>query len=352
MRCRPGEYAYRSATWCCSSCSGCSCSAHQQRQVCLQQPKDLRGRRLQRRASQSPLWSHRQQGGRLSQTVGTSPLMTDEIEDVRSWLTEEGQGIFLLSPRFPGDAPRLINVDRRRLFRFFDYIYIPSQSENLSPAQVHVVNVLRLRLMLGGYSTDAHARVKARVVSAVISSSPQTVLEWGCGYDALNLRFPSTIQYVGVDLDREVVDFQSVLHVRCHEPSDDALRPLANSIDMIVSVFVFHFAIAEEHAIVMWSLLKNGGQILANVYRRNAQSRDALRSMFQHVGFTVARLVDPERLCADHEYWLLGREIDSATLDTRLANVVHAGNSSSAASGLRPQLLANKPRVSERESEE
>lgn len=224
-----------------------------------------------------------------------------------NWMLPQAEGIFLLNPQYTEDPPHSITLGDMTLHRFVDSIYVPCRLEDLTPSQVTVVNSLRLRLVAGGYMSDVHAAVKD-VFERALKSAPQSlIVEWGCGFDPMNLRVPLASRYIGVDLDPSVVEFQRRLRVEVYEPTDPKLRESYRSnVATIISIFVFQFAITPSDVQTMKELLAPGGSILANVYRRDEHSRMELERLFNEHGFAVARTPDPQRLCAGHEYWLLG----------------------------------------------
>jgi SAM-dependent methyltransferase len=229
-----------------------------------------------------------------------------DSSEFERWLMPEQEGVYLLDPRYQGERPRKASVGGTTLYRFLDVIYVPVPMEHLSVPQIQVVNALRLRLVAGGYMSPVHTAVKEVFSGIIDRRSPGLVVEWGCGFDPLDLRLRTTADYVGVDIDRAVVDFQRRLGVRCFEPDDPALGALLGGrVDLIARVFVCHFPIAEAHLGTMRSLLAPGGGIIANVYKRARESRGALAEEFRRRGFGIGRVDDDARLCADHEYWWL-----------------------------------------------
>lgn len=55
-------------------------------------------------------------------------------------------------------------------------------------------------------------------------------------------------------------------------------------------------------------MLRPGGFILANVYRRQAGSRQVLREAFEQRGLRVVAVPDPSGCCDGNEFWFIGRE--------------------------------------------
>lgn len=239
------------------------------------------------------------------------------------WLIPQQEGIYLLNPRCPAEPPREVIVGNTVLQRFMDSIYVPGRMEDLSRDQIQVVNALRLRLAAGGYMSEVHAAVKELFEKALDQFAPETVVEWGCGYDPMNLRVAPESRYIGVDLDPSVIAFQAQFGVEAYLPHDrQLLENFAGRVDAIVSVFVFHFDIPVDHMETMRSLLSPRGIVLANVYRRDVASRVELLDRFLRAGLSSARLDDPRALCEGHEYWLLSESLDRSKLRELLSEFV------------------------------
>jgi hypothetical protein len=120
----------------------------------------------------------------------------------------------------------------------------------------------------------------------ITSEQAQDVLEWGCGYRSIELAIPPTVSFSCVDLDPQVVKWQSARGCRCYHTSEP-LPPA--QYDAMVSIFVFHFHIAPAE--------------------------------FERAGLTVVSRDDPLALCARHEYWAMSRTRSFADLAALLARI-------------------------------
>ncbi len=203
-----------------------------------------------------------------------------------------------------GTPPPTLVYGGIALHRFMDRIYVPGPTEALSPEQITLVNALRRTLMLRDEVDQANAIVTQMFAGVIRSEDAHDVLEWGCGYNSIDAELPPTVSFSCVDLDPQVVKWQSALGLRCYHTSQPPLRA---SVDAIVSIFVFHFHVAGAHVQAMASALRPTGFLLANVYRRDDASRAALRAEFERQGLTVVSRDDPLALCARHEYWAMSR---------------------------------------------
>lgn len=117
--------------------------------------------------------------------------------------------------------------------------------------------------------------VKNALAAGVSMTGPNQVLEWGCGYHSMVDLFPGVGRCTWVDLDPAVVRWQRSNSCKDSKP-------------------VFHFRITNSHIRTMRRLLKPNGYVLANVYKRNGQSREHLRRAF-------------EKLEMRQEFWFIER---------------------------------------------
>jgi hypothetical protein len=217
-----------------------------------------------------------------------------------------------------GTPPPNLVYGELTLERFMDRIYVPVPIESLSPQQITLVNALRRTLMLRDEVGQASAMVTKVFADVITSEGAQDVLEWGCGYRSIEIAIPPTVSFSCVDLDPQVVKWQSARGCRCYHTSE----PLSPAqYDAIVSIFVFHFHIAPAHVQSMASALRPTGFLLANVYRRGRTSRAALRAEFERAGLTVVSRDDPLGLCARHEYWAMSRTRSFADLAALLETI-------------------------------
>ncbi|SDY68264.1 Methyltransferase domain-containing protein [Micromonospora pattaloongensis] len=219
-------------------------------------------------------------------------------------------------------APELRRGGREPV-RFMDVILLPLTTEDLNTRQIREVNKLRRQLMLGDQSAQyaTNHRVKSAMAAAVTRVGARSVLDWGCGYHPMRGLLEHRDHFVGVDIDPEVIADNLRHGVACL-PAQDAPTMLAGmAFDAIVSVFVFHFRMPPEHIESMVRLIGANGFILANVYRRSAESRQRLRRAFEARGLQVWTRTDPTRCAADHEFWLIAsprraHEVAETVLDT------------------------------------
>ncbi len=196
------------------------------------------------------------------------------------------------------------------LYRFMDSFYIEKENlEDLSPSEVE--NLCRARLKYPSLIGPANAKVKKIIENYVQIALPKKLFEIGAGKSPAIEKPPTETAYTTSDADSEAeyANEEKVLLFsanKCDLPYKDS------SLDMAIAVFVFQFKIYKPQIEELYRCLKDDGLIIANVYRRKDASRINLETDFKTAGFNVSRIADPQNLCRDHEYWLIGK--DSKTL--------------------------------------
>ncbi|MNR33546.1 hypothetical protein D3C85_1512280 [compost metagenome] len=98
-----------------------------------------------------------------------------------------------------------------------------------------------------------------------------------------------------------------------------------NYFEMVMAVFVLHFPFYKTQLDELHKRLKVSGVVIANVYRRSANSRERLIADMECSGFKVLKVQDANNLCVEHEYWILGKqdaqmEICASTLKELIAH--------------------------------
>lgn len=245
-------------------------------------------------------------GVRLRERPGDYTCIDDSLES----LVSLGHDIFM-APYAVGEVLPRRAVIRGQLYeRFMDFIFVPVPTHRLRPEQVWVVNHARQLIIAEsrGVACAVNARVRTRLMSHMSALNPSCVVEWGCGFSELTLDGVAQ-RVVLTDIDPLVVSYQKGRGRNCVLVSDLDRTVGPGAVDVIVAVFVFHFDIPDRHVRVMAELLRDGGTVVANVYRRDHAARRNLEETFERHGLTVARVSDTESLCRSHEYWLATRQV-------------------------------------------
>lgn len=218
-------------------------------------------------------------------------------------------GVFQLEPGAQGG--NIEYKDGKPLYRFMDSLYIREQNLHLlSPEDV--TNLCRARSnnidLIGG----ANYRVKEIFRKYLEIASPSIIFEIGAGTLPLMTAAPVGMTYILSDADPKAANEVSDGENFCvFSKSDYKLSYEDNYFDLVVAVFVFQFKVYEQQIKELYRCIGESGIILANVYRRPQGSRADLTKEFKSVGFFVSILDDPEKLCKEHEYWIIGKSESS-----------------------------------------
>jgi hypothetical protein len=200
-----------------------------------------------------------------------------------------------------------------------DVIRLPHRTEDLGFRQIQRVNRLRRPLIDDG-SSPQHAtnrRVKRAMAGGLLAAGATRVLDWGCGYHPLWPFLPGDVEYAAVDIDPEVVAENRQHGIDCYDPQDALLEFEGRPFRAVVSVFVFHFRLPQEHIDAMTRM---GDFVLANVYRRDPSSRRDLAAAFRSRGLEVTREKDPTEAVTGHEFWFIA---DPAVTQNLADKVLH-----------------------------
>lgn len=235
-----------------------------------------------------------------------------------------GSGVYVAGSGAVDNSPRRLVRDGKRLSRFMDSIYLDRPCEKLDIKKIQVLNEARRPLLERDGVGAVNRRVREALAAGVHATGAKQVLEWGCGYHPMRALLDG-VEYSGLDVDPRVVSHNREIHGRSNlYVADDELGDIADaSQDAIVSAFVFHFRLTRLHIATMRRVLRPGGVVLANVYRRSPTSRRELALQFRRAGFAVHRREDAEALCVDHEIWCMSvaDRPDSGLPDAALQSV-------------------------------
>ena len=207
---------------------------------------------------------------------------------------------------------------------FMDVIRLPQRTEDLGPRDIQRVNRLR-RPLIDDAGSRQHATnrlVKRAMADGLIAAGVTGVLEWGCGYHPLRPYLPRDVTFAGVDIDPEVVAENRRHGLACFPPGEAEVPFADRPLSAVVSVFVFHFRLPSAHIATMARLLGTDAFLLANVYRRDEQSRGRLITAFRGHGLVVTREKDPAEAATGHEFWFVARPAVTQNLADKVLHTV------------------------------
>ncbi len=220
-------------------------------------------------------------------------------------------GVYVCDPS-DQQIPDSFVADEAVYTSFMDYFYICVPSEELTSEQVHEICSRRRLNREWAQPGSVNSTVRGVFKSLVRHSAPSVLLEIGPGDSPLLLTSESgTLRYITADTDPSMVAANAAIGYESHEFVDLPLN--ANSVDLVIAVFVLQFRFDQEELDEISRMLNDRGVFAANVYRRSKESRDRLKSMVLKSGMQLRAIGDSSELCRDHEYWIAGRD------DLRLA---------------------------------
>lgn len=226
-------------------------------------------------------------------------------------------GVYKMKPEEKGLST--VEFQGKTYFRFMDYFYIETENlDDLKPEQVS--NLCRARAMYPHLISPVNIEVRQNFKALVEIVRPSKLLEIGAGQDpVLSLDETEQIHYVLSDADTSVVTHHTKAGRECYEFSKNICNvpDLNDLFDMAIAVFVLHFPFHKNQLLELSKRLKPSGIIVANVYRRNSESRDILMNEMLDAGFISLRIPDNVEICRDHEYWIIGKQ------DSQLKKYAH-----------------------------
>lgn len=226
-------------------------------------------------------------------------------------LQAAGEGIYYCVPN-GNTLPSLLEVYGQSLYRFLDFIYLPVQTEDLTPAQIAITHELRRIYLPKLPALEVNRRVRSVLLRLLRSLVFDSIVEIGPGYEPLYRRQPPNLAYLTADLNPAVVSALQSLRLRsCVFSASDMLPVRRSSIDIIVALFVWHFRFPAVQIRELVRVLRDDGIVVGNVYRRTPASRATLYKTFVAAGLEVSVFPDPLQSCAGNEYWCLYRQRSS-----------------------------------------
>jgi SAM-dependent methyltransferase len=243
----------------------------------------------------------------------------DDLPATTVQLLHYSHGVYFSESLDP-DLPVELEINGRRHQRFLDYIYIPGETEDLTGDQILAVNELRQRLLESPSAREVNGRVREIFIKAIEVANPRSLLEVGPGINPIFSSPPGDTLYWLTDISDEVIAANRARGLTCFFFNPEGVIPIPNgSIDIIVAIFVLQFHFTLEQLMELARVMKIGGVMVANVYRRSDESREMLSKMLMDVGLGVIRVVDRLNLCRSYEYWLVFKDERSPALALLLA---------------------------------
>lgn len=228
-----------------------------------------------------------------------------DIEKISSKIKEAGCDIYYVDD-FSITLPHSYMLNGKLYFRFCDFIFIPDSTESLSPEQVIIVNQIRAVYFKKHPQFHINSTVKEEFKSMIDMLSPTTILEFGPGSNPFTQAADIDKKFYFVDFNPASIEFLKSLGLNSNLFGKESMLNLPNeSVDVIISIFVFQFDISQTQVDELYRVLNVNGLLLANMYKRSVESRIELLDKFFSTGFLHSIVSDKSNLCENHEYWVL-----------------------------------------------
>lgn len=197
-------------------------------------------------------------------------------------------------------APTL-NIQGKEYSRIMDFFYIDVPADELDFDQVSML--CKARIKEPRCFEGANKKVKSLFNSFLKAHRSKNILEVGAGTNPILTQEETkehSITYMTSDAD----NYQGISFYF------DANTNLPNKIfDVVIALFVLHFKFYQHQIDEIYKHMKIDGIFLANVYNREDDSRNELKSDFEKAGFNVQLIKDPESYCKNHYYLMATKGI-------------------------------------------
>ena len=216
---------------------------------------------------------------------------------------------------FTVTIPNIISINNKEYFRFCDFILIPCQTDLLTPQQVVNVNKLRAKYYESHPQFTVNKKIRKVFYALINIWKPKTILEFGPGSNPIKFEDNIDIEIQFSDFNEDSVSILNAEGLKCsYFDKQGKLNIENNSIDAIISIFVFQFDISQNQINEMFRVLSNDGIVIANIYKRSNKSRMELLNKFHLSGFTSQIIKDYNEICNQHEYWFFFKNISEDKL--------------------------------------
>jgi SAM-dependent methyltransferase len=216
--------------------------------------------------------------------------MSEELrKDLGGTLKLRRHGSFFVSSDLSVNCPRFLMIEGHQWYRFMDRIFSPIPVSRLPPELVSELCDLRLALSELVIQDVIHRKVTVSAIEAGVRycASARRILDFGTG-DGRSLanirRSFAQATVIGCDMSESAVRRASkrgtVFHVSPYGP-----LPFANgSFDLVLCIFVFHFAIPESMLTELRRSLAPDGYLVSSLYGTSSltQRFKVRRAGFEH----------------------------------------------------------------------
>lgn len=209
-------------------------------------------------------------------------------------------------------GPSEAKFDGKIYYRFMDffYTYTPNLDELSSDEVSHLC---RARASHPNLINKTNVDVRELFKQIAIELSPRTFLEIGAGSHPIFYDQPENqARYVISDADPEVIQKLQNQNNKCQifSSSEYKLHFDDDHFELVMAVFVLHFPFYPNQLTELYRTMSPAGAMIANVYRRTIEAKKRLSEDMKSAGFKIHIIHDTKNLCRDHEYWILGKDLN------------------------------------------
>ncbi|WP_064118909.1 methyltransferase domain-containing protein [Pseudomonas fluorescens] len=209
-------------------------------------------------------------------------------------------------------GPDKAEHEGKTYYRFMDffYTYTPYLDELTA---VEVSDLCRARANHPELISQTNIDVRNLFKRVAVELSPKTFLEIGAGSHPIFYDEPqNSTDFIISDADQDVIDRLENQQNKCQLFSNTQykLHFNDNHFELVMAVFVLHFPFYKEQLIELYRTMSPHGAMIANVYRRTIEAKERLHADMEEAGFKIYKIHDTKELCRDHEYWIIGKDLN------------------------------------------
>lgn len=250
----------------------------------------------------------------------------------------------LIPTRHDLTLPKVLVVDGIAYLRFLDIFYLPRHTFELAVSDVLEIATLRLKHFAALVDLTINRRVITRLfdlVGAAGLTANDLLLDFGSG-NGLSLDVANDLglsaKLEGVDICALAVTQANTRGLQTHLILERGPLPFSDgAASGIVSSFVFHFPISNQHLSELWRVLRPGGLLALNIYDCPSGFVDSLMSRLADAGFLPTLLYDLNQ-CPKDNIYLAARKPSGRLLTDARAETPPSRNSLARA-GRSPRML-------------
>lgn len=229
-------------------------------------------------------------------------------------------GIYYISPDLINkrSLPNIVYLDNIKLIRLLGFIYIPSEPDNLNLEQIIAINELRFAHKDNYDIYKFNVTIKTLFSLIIKELNPKRLLDYGCGFDPITNYFNYSGDFSVFDIDKGTLKILQNSNISI---IDNLSLINDNKFDLIISIFVFHFNIAESEIINLFRVLSIDGVMVVNAYRTDKPYFTDLKNRLVKNSFKIIELNIPEK--DDHKLLVIYKNCINYTTYTGIITALN-----------------------------